>query len=660
MGMAASQARLLSITTRMSDNELRSQLINNSKMRLATESSQVSENYINALNEAQYMFTNYDADNKASYQQLTFNALTAYNEYNNQYGVSNSAGQILVSERDAKRFEQADGSLETFLGSYGLEYKTSYWEELENQFGTDKIILDTIKNIDGTTTTNYSKYNASELQEIYEGTEGNPKTHYGYENGLMSKEFNEYTKLEKEYSTAKENYYAIIEKAMGNYAEGVVGNGMSFKDLKKNVQDRTGDPVQLLDNFEKIIDQMQTEGKFSNAANYEFEGGNYNFHDYMIKLIDDCKYSGTNHDTKVEQTTGEYSTDGGNSVFEFELDGDYTVKLTKDAAGSYTAKLFDSDGEVPATDAEGTPIYDSITYDSTTGKFRIGFYNNDGNAVEDIFTATIPSWTGTPSGDKDVQITEKISGQTKNDIYFDNLDSLIGYFNDAMINAFDASKFNDPAIMGSYTDQYNAYANAAQKLSNFIFGKDVGFSEYGNLGDYKWCTDKGGTTKAYTPVSDVLAIEELFAVYGEPKYSYIKEGDPDANGDAEAEWYTNLFNRMSEGYKVLENGLASSAEWMRYALESGLIKMEQVDKNQKWNSITFTSCSDITEQTNDKAVTIAEAEYQKAMNKIENKDKIYDMELKNIDTEHTALQTEYDSIKSALDKNVERNFKLYS
>ena len=50
MGMAASQARLLTITARLADNELRSQTINNAKMRLAAQSSQVSENYINALN----------------------------------------------------------------------------------------------------------------------------------------------------------------------------------------------------------------------------------------------------------------------------------------------------------------------------------------------------------------------------------------------------------------------------------------------------------------------------------------------------------------------------------------------------------------------------------------------------------------------------------
>lgn len=47
------------------------------------------------------------------------------------------------------------------------------------------------------------------------------------------------------------------------------------------------------------------------------------------------------------------------------------------------------------------------------------------------------------------------------------------------------------------------------------------------------------------------------------------------------------------------------------------------------------------------------------MNDIEAKDKRYDIELKNIDTEHQSLQTEYDSIKSVIDKNVERNFKMF-
>jgi len=161
-------------------------------------------------------------------------------------------------------------------------------------------------------------------------------------------------------------------------------------------------------------------------------------------------------------------------------------------------------------------------------------------------------------------------------------------------------------------------------------------------------------------IIDVYYLERIFDTYGEPYYTWIDKGHPNENGEKKAEWYTNLFNRMKEGHQVLEDGLASSPQWIKYALESGLVVMEQVDKTRTWNKFTYTNCADITEQTDNLAVARAEAEYKRNMNKIESKDKRFDLELKNIDTEHNSLQTEYDSIKSVIDKNVERNFKLYS
>ena len=50
MGMAASQARLLSITTRLTNNEFRPQMIANSKTRLANETQAASDEYMEALN----------------------------------------------------------------------------------------------------------------------------------------------------------------------------------------------------------------------------------------------------------------------------------------------------------------------------------------------------------------------------------------------------------------------------------------------------------------------------------------------------------------------------------------------------------------------------------------------------------------------------------
>ena len=45
---------------------------------------------------------------------------------------------------------------------------------------------------------------------------------------------------------------------------------------------------------------------------------------------------------------------------------------------------------------------------------------------------------------------------------------------------------------------------------------------------------------------------------------------------------------------------------------------------------------------------------------LEQKDNKFDLELRKLDTEHSALQTEYDSIKNVIDKNVESSFKTFS
>lgn len=52
-------------------------------------------------------------------------------------------------------------------------------------------------------------------------------------------------------------------------------------------------------------------------------------------------------------------------------------------------------------------------------------------------------------------------------------------------------------------------------------------------------------------------------------------------------------------------------------------------------------------------------QFEATMYALEGVDKLYDMELKNIDTEHQAIQTEIDSVKKVIDKNIERSFKIF-
>ena len=47
-------------------------------------------------------------------------------------------------------------------------------------------------------------------------------------------------------------------------------------------------------------------------------------------------------------------------------------------------------------------------------------------------------------------------------------------------------------------------------------------------------------------------------------------------------------------------------------------------------------------------------------NEISRKDQKYQNKIKLLDTEHTALQAQYDSIKSAIGENVKRSFTSFS
>lgn len=56
----------------------------------------------------------------------------------------------------------------------------------------------------------------------------------------------------------------------------------------------------------------------------------------------------------------------------------------------------------------------------------------------------------------------------------------------------------------------------------------------------------------------------------------------------------------------------------------------------------------------------AEAVYRARLCPIQNKDKKLDIELKQVETQHKAVDTEYDSVKKIIDKNIEISFKTFA
>ena len=121
MGMAASQARLLSITARLSDNELKQQSIAYSKQRLSDNSEQINDAYLDALSQTKYqVLTGYNGS-EACYADLTYNQITGVNSVasGKQYLVKDNTGKVLVTAQVANAFKNNNGDFNKFLRDLG-------------------------------------------------------------------------------------------------------------------------------------------------------------------------------------------------------------------------------------------------------------------------------------------------------------------------------------------------------------------------------------------------------------------------------------------------------------------------------------------------------------------------------------------------------------
>ena len=109
-------------------------------------------------------------------------------------------------------------------------------------------------------------------------------------------------------------------------------------------------------------------------------------------------------------------------------------------------------------------------------------------------------------------------------------------------------------------------------------------------------------------------------------------------------------------------GFGNDNEILNQMLQSGRITVDvvSIDKKGKLSDDTTSVASDSslaytnTSTIDKKALAVAEAEYEHAMKKIDKKDKQYDRELNRLETERSALTTEYESVKKVIDDNIQR------
>lgn len=140
------------------------------------------------------------------------------------------------------------------------------------------------------------------------------------------------------------------------------------------------------------------------------------------------------------------------------------------------------------------------------------------------------------------------------------------------------------------------------------------------------------------------------------------------NDDGATSYYTNVFNEIAaNGYNAPGDANMKDTDWLHSQLMAGnvsLVEWEEQGGNVGsggFDKVSWTSDDpSIKENDDETAMTIAEAKYNTELAAIQVKDKTFDLELKNIDTEHNAIQTEIESVKKVIDKNIERTFKIFN
>ena len=623
MGLAASQAKLLSITTRLSNNELRSQTLTAAKIALSNQTSAASKKYINAQNSTELLYGTYDMNGNKTTIALTGAALSEYAPLKNQYALINSSGQVLVSETQANYYERSQN-----INDY-LEFN-----------GIEKIEMSETR-----TVTNPAYQDAYDdwKEEYDEWLVKKPDKSdpiYWQENVTTSS-----AELYDSFLWATSICYGSV---MNTLCHNLNLDGLTVYDSEGNI---------VLDIFQKT---------FENGCS-----------DYVWTAYKDDK-SG---ESIIEEEDGSFGKCYAHVFTHLLHAGVYTTTTGN------TFKIFASDDfgdreDHPMRWRENQHWWD-LDEDEEQTNHRWTRVSELANILSEEHDPVYYCCQKDPA-DVDITPTSSDAEKLMSDYYFDEDGNVKTKTLHQKIVDLDYAAINDLFSSQEKFDAIQHFVNEDLMILYNVVTDEFLEDDYND--DYEeWLSKK--------PPFDVPPTIE------ETVYSYeYAEGD-------EAQWYVNLWHRMNgasdtkdgnqttsstnttgfwnemihnetttttQRWAVLEDGLMNSSKWLQNALAQGTVTLEQVQftgestesntglKDVSWKSIIYSSAQDITEQTDETAIAKAEAEYERAQNDIEAKDKQFDNMLKLLDTEHEALQTEYESVQQVINKNISRTLKIYS
>lgn len=142
-------------------------------------------------------------------------------------------------------------------------------------------------------------------------------------------------------------------------------------------------------------------------------------------------------------------------------------------------------------------------------------------------------------------------------------------------------------------------------------------------------------------------------------FTMVESVDVSGDNRLVAAFWDTLFNQIcTKGWT--ENDRVNDQDYLQESLKNGSMYISSLQDDGYYYQSNYATHSYIQEVTNEEGIAQAEARYNREKQKINTKENILDMKMKNLDTEISSLTTEYDTIKSVISKNIEKGFKRYN
>lgn len=332
---------------------------------------------------------------------------------------------------------------------------------------------------------------------------------------------------------------------------------------------------------------------------------------------------------------------------------------SKDENGNflYSAKLSGFLGNDVTITKNGTELPDSQVQNLTLGDLLNGNYvitSSSEIKVEDIIT-TFAETLGYEASGKGLNVDDESDSALIQALEFTKLDCnkivvTDSVPSDNMANSMSKNKANDYNGIVQYQGRTATYQSISltnilkSYLTNFAIMLDGVIDTEFNIED---------SVKKSTYVTDDLNYYFLLEAEGS-----VTETDL-----LTADFYNQLYNQIclnGATTDATKRDMVSDPEYLMQALKNGQLFISSLNTDGYFYQGAYTLNGYVAEVTDEEAIAQAEMEYEITKSKLNYKEETLDLKMKNIDTELSALTTEYDTVKNLISKNVEKVFTMFS